>query len=175
MALRRKSMKKIGYLWILFAMALFFSPYAKAQEQKIAKMKKPEKQTKIVVFVCEHGSAKSVVAAAHFNKIAREKNLNLRAISRGTNPDKELPANTIKGLKADGLEVGGNKPEKLSRADVTAATRVIAFCKLPDAYAGSTPVEQWEDVPPMSEDYNKFRDIVVERIKRLLEELESAK
>jgi len=30
-----------------------------------------EKQT--VVFVCEHGSAKSVIAAAHFNRIADRK------------------------------------------------------------------------------------------------------
>ncbi len=27
----------------------------------------------VAVFVCEHGAAKSIVAAAHFNRIAREK------------------------------------------------------------------------------------------------------
>ncbi len=30
-------------------------------------------QEPVVLFVCEHGTAKSIVAAAHFNKIAQEK------------------------------------------------------------------------------------------------------
>jgi len=168
-------MKKIGYTGIVFALALLFSQPANAQEQKVAKMRKPAKQAQIVVFVCEHGSAKSVVAAAHFNKLARERKLNLRAISRGTNPDKELPEGTLKGLKADGLKVDGTKPKKLSKTDVARATRVVAFCQIPEAYATATRVEQWENIPPMSEDYNKFRDIIVEHIKHLLEELKSAK
>jgi arsenate reductase (thioredoxin) len=168
-------MKKVSYTWIVLAMTLVFSSNAIALEQKIVKRKKSMKQTPVVVFVCEHGSAKSVVAAAHFNKIAQEKNLKQRAISRGTNPDKELPAGTIKGLQADGLEVDGNQPQKLLKADVAGAVRVVAFCQLPDGYAKATPVEQWDDMPPMSEDYNKFRDLVVERIKRLLDELGAAK
>jgi arsenate reductase len=167
-------MKKFSSLWIIFAMFLFISQSANAHEQKAAKMKKSKKQAQIVVFVCEHGSAKSVVAAAHFNRLAKEKNLNLRAISRGTNPDKEFPEGTIKGLKADGLDVDGAKPVKLSKADVASATRVVAFCQLPEAYM-AVPVKHWDDVPPMSEDYNKFRDIIIERIKHLLEELESSK
>jgi protein-tyrosine-phosphatase len=99
----------------------------------------------------------------------------VRAISRGTNPDQEMPAGTIKGLKGDGLEIGEEKPKKLSRADFAGAVRVVAFCQLPEGYANATPVMEWSDVPPMSEDYNKFRDIIVERIKRLLEELNSSK
>ncbi len=37
-------------------------------------MQQEEKQDAepVVVFVCEHGSAKSVVAAAYFNQLARE-------------------------------------------------------------------------------------------------------
>lgn len=137
--------------------------------------KRRRNKTQTVVFVCEHGSAKSVVATAHFNRLAKERDLNLRAISRGPNPDKELPAGTINGLKADGLEANEKQPKKLSKADVTNSVRVVAFCKIPEAYTSATPVVQWDDVPPMSEDYNKFRDIIVERMKRLLDELASAK
>lgn len=151
-----------------------FNGQQNAPEQKLAKLKKSMKQAPMVVFVCEHGSAKSVVAAAHFNRLAKARNLKLRAISRGTNPDKELPANTIKGLKADGLKAE-DRPRKLSEADVAGAVRVITFCQLPQTYAKAVPVEQWDDAPPMSEDYNKFRDLIVERIKRLLEELKNAK
>ncbi len=47
-----------------------------------------EKQNhdRMVVFVCEHGSAKSVIAAAFFDKLARERGLTLRAVARGTQP-----------------------------------------------------------------------------------------
>jgi arsenate reductase (thioredoxin) len=167
-------MKRFIFLWVVSTIALVINPIAHAQEQKVTKDKKMKKSA-LIVFVCEHGSAKSVVAAAHFNRLARERNLKLRAVSRGTNPDKELPAKTIEGLRADGIDVAGEKPGKLAKSDVAGAARVVTFCKLPEAYANLTPVDNWEDVPPMSEDYGRFRDIVVERIKRLLDELEKVK
>jgi protein-tyrosine-phosphatase len=42
---------------------------------------------KTIIFVCEHGAAKSVIAAAYFNRFAEQRGLNLRAAARGTNPD----------------------------------------------------------------------------------------
>jgi arsenate reductase (thioredoxin) len=172
--IKEQNMKQFCLFLLVMASVLVITPYAQAQQEKVAKVKKPMKQSTVVVFVCEHGSAKSVVAAAHFNKIAREKKLKLRAVSRGTHPDKELPAGTIKGLQADGLKIDGEKPRKLSAADVAGALQVVAFCPLPEAYAKTTPVAHWDDVPPMSQDYNRFRDLVIERIRRLLEELGKA-
>src|SRR5438552_2704780 len=40
----------------------------------------------IILFVCEHGAARSTIAAAYFNKLAKEKGLNYKAIFRGINP-----------------------------------------------------------------------------------------
>lgn len=137
-------------------------------------MKNSAKQAPVVMFVCEHGSAKSVVAAAHFNKLTKERNLKVRAFSRGTNPDAEIAPGAAKGLQSDGL-AAEEKPERLSKADVDRAIRVIAFCQLPDAFQNGAPVEQWDDVPPVSEDYGKARDRIVERIRHLLDELKSAK
>jgi protein-tyrosine-phosphatase len=167
-------MKRFICLWVVLTVALIINPNAQAKEQKVTKDKKMKKPA-VIVFVCEHGSAKSIVAAAHFNRLASERNLKLRAISRGTNPDKELPAKTIEGLRADGIDVTGVRPGKLARSDVAGAARVVTFCKLPEAYANLTPVDNWEDVPPMSEDYGRFRDIVVERIKRLLDDMAKVK
>jgi protein-tyrosine-phosphatase len=167
-------MKRFICLWVVLTVALIINPNAQAKEQKVTKDKKMKKPA-VIVFVCEHGSAKSIVAAAHFNRLASERNLKLRAISRGTNPDKELPAKTIEGLRADGIDVTGVRPGKLARSDVAGAARVVTFCKLPEAYANLTPVDNWEDVPPMSEDYGRFRDIVVERIKRLLGDMAKVK
>jgi len=63
----------------------------------------------------------------------------------------------------------------LSRADVSRGIRVVAFCELPDAYRKGVHVEQWNELPAVSEDYNKARDAIVERIRHLIDELRSAK
>jgi protein-tyrosine-phosphatase len=121
-----------------------------------------------IVFVCEHGSAKSVVAAAHFNRLAAERGLELRAVSRGTDPDAETSPAAEVGLRADGLLVVERSPAKLTQADADGAARVVTFCELPEGYAAAAPVERWDGVPPISEDYAKARDEIVERLGRLL-------
>jgi arsenate reductase (thioredoxin) len=132
-------------------------------------MKQDNKQ--LVLFVCEHGSAKSVVAAAHFNRLARERNLFVRSISRGTDPDEEIPLFIVEGLEAEGLASGELKPKLLSKDDLAGALRIAAFCELPDRYGTHGPIERWTDVPPISEAYDKSRDVILARIINLLEEM----
>ena len=60
---------------------------------------KQTEQTPVVIFVCEHGAAKSILSAAIFNKLARERGLNLRAIARGTNPDPEISPKVARRVK----------------------------------------------------------------------------
>ena len=128
-------------------------------------------QAPVVIFVCEHGAAKSILSAAIFNKLARERGLNLRAIARGTNPDPEISPKVATGLRADELASSEPAPKKISKADLVGASRVITFCALPDDYPGSIKVENWDPVLPAIEDYGKARDKLTERIGRLLEEL----
>ena len=163
------------YCCMISVAVLILAAIASVQAHGIAKTRKATKQVPIVLFVCEHGSAKSVIAAAHFNNLARERNLKLRAISRGTNPDKEIAAKAVKGIRADGLAVGSAKPKRLSRADVSRSIRVVAFCELPDAYSKGVRVEQWNEMPAVSEDYKKAREAIVARVRHLLDELRSAK
>jgi arsenate reductase (thioredoxin) len=93
----------------------------------------PPAKPQVILFVCEHGSAKSVIAAAHFNRLASEKGLPYRAVTRGVNPDQEIPANILRGLASDGLDVSTWKPKKVGDADVDNANRVIAIaCSLPE-------------------------------------------
>lgn len=126
-----------------------------------------------MLFVCEHGSAKSVVAAAHFNKFARKKGLTVRAISRGTDPDVEIPKNVWQGLEADGLIPDEAKPVLLREEDVSGAIRVVSFCSPPQNIETKTTLVSWGDVPAISEDYNKARDEISKRIGKLLSELEA--
>jgi arsenate reductase (thioredoxin) len=134
-------------------------------------MKSNMPQDSIVLFVCEHGAAKSILAAAYFNKMARENNLSLTAIARGTHPDAELSAKAVAGLRADGLTPTESIPTKLDWKELESARRVVSFCTLPGEYLQKARVEYWEDVPTVSEDYEKARDAILEHLKGLINHL----
>lgn len=102
------------------------------------------KQNSIIVFVCEHGAAKSILAAAYFNKLAEARHLSLQAIARGTNPDSELSPTTVAGLQSDGLSPSESAPQKLTLAEAESAERIISFCELPVEYQNKTTIEQWD-------------------------------
>jgi len=121
-----------------------------------------------IIFVCEHGAAKSIIAAAYFNKLASERGLEFVALARGTQPDAEFSPKTITGLQKDGLAPTETTPQKLSFQEVEVARRVIAFCELPEAYQQKTVIERWEDVPPVSEDYTKARDAIINHLSHLV-------
>jgi len=82
----------------------------------IAQRSAPTEPT--VVFVCEHGAAKSVIATTYFNKIAAERGLRARALYRGVNPQAELSVSALKGLRDDGLAVPDQKPSPKGHGDI---------------------------------------------------------
>jgi arsenate reductase (thioredoxin) len=163
-------MKKTIVCLTVWIAALAFTLSVYAQEQDAGKQ---TEQSPVVIFVCEHGAAKSILSAAIFNKLARERGMNLRAIARGTNPDPEISQKVSAGLQADGLVVSEPAPKKISEADLAGARRVITFCALPDDYPGSVQVENWDSFLPAIEDYGKARDKLTERVSRLLDEMKS--
>ncbi len=122
-----------------------------------------------ILFICEHGSAKSVVAAAHFNDLAAESGLPVRAISRGTDPDDAIHPAALRGLALDGLGAA-SAPVRLSDADLDAAQRVVSFSDLPPEYNGRVRPDIWT-VPAVSENYESSRDAIVTRVRVLIGEL----
>ena len=125
-------------------------------------------QDPVIIFVCEHGAAKSIIAAAYFNKFARERNLGLHAIARGTRPDSELSPITVAGLREDGLTPNELVPQKLLAADIKSAQQIISFCELPEEYQKQVVVAPWNDIPSVSEDYEKARDAIVAKLKAMM-------
>lgn len=123
-----------------------------------------------VLFVCEHGAAKSVLAAAHFNRLAAQLGLQVRAIARGTEPEETLSPAAVQGLAEEGLTPTESLPQKLTAADVHSAQRIVSFCELPPEYQQKVKIERWNDVPPVSENYAKARDVIIEHIRRMLGE-----
>ena len=132
-----------------------------------------DRQVQTILFVCEHGSAKSVIAAAHFNRLAQQKNLPYRAIARGTNPDTEIPQQVRIDLAKDGLDVSTWKPQLVAEKDVREAARVVTFgCQLP--FPKTTTADKlvdWKDVPSTSEDYKRARTMIVDKIDALIKTL----
>jgi protein-tyrosine-phosphatase len=122
-----------------------------------------------VAFVCLHGAAKSVVAAAHFRRLAAARGLEIGAVAAGTEPDAELAPGAVKGLAAEGLTVAPARPRPVTLYDLSSATRVVSFgCDL--ALDGGRRAEQW-DVPAVSDGYGPARDQIVAKVERLVSEL----
>jgi arsenate reductase len=125
-----------------------------------------------IVFVCEHGAAKSVIATAYFNKLAAERGLPFRATFRGTDPQAELSQSTLKGLREDGIDVPTGKPTVIAQDDVAHATHVFAIgCTLPAMAKSSGKASDWSDVPD-GQGYGPMRDAIVRHVKQLLDELQ---
>ena len=80
-----------------------------------------------VLFVCLHGAAKSVVAAAHFRALAKAQGLELAAVAAGTEPDPELTPAAVKGLAGDGLIPVPARPRPVTLHDLRTATRIVSF------------------------------------------------
>ena len=123
-----------------------------------------------VLFVCLHGAAKSVLAAADFERLAQERRLPIAAESAGTEPDPEIAPKVLAALKAEGVDLTGRKPRLVTREMAAGATRIVAFgCALGAAAPEGTKVEQWEDVPNVSDGLPAARAAIRERLERLLD------
>ena len=130
-------------------------------------------QNNIIVFVCEHGAAKSIIAATYFNQLAKQRGLNLTAIARGTNPELELFEQTINGLSKDGLTPSESTPQKLSLEEIQPAQRIVSFCELPKGFEEKAMIELWEGIPAVSENYDQARNAIIDRLNRYLDRLGS--
>jgi arsenate reductase (thioredoxin) len=129
-----------------------------------------------VLFVCLHGAAKSVLAAADFQRMAAERGLDVPAASAGTEPDPAIAPGVLRTLLAEGIDLRGQAPRRLTRGDVAAAARIVAFgCDLGAAAPAGTAVEQWADVPAVSDDLPAARAVIRRHLERLVDECARAR
>jgi arsenate reductase len=123
-----------------------------------------------VVFVCLHGAAKSVVAAALFTQQVARAGVPVEVIARGLEPDSEVSRAAADGLLSEGLDVRGSRPRALTSEDLDGAWRVIALgCDIGERVPPGVPVEQWADVPAISDGYAPARTALVSHFAGLLE------
>jgi len=126
-----------------------------------------------VLFVCLHGSAKSQMAAAHFNRMARDRGLPHAAISRAIEPDKDIPQSIRAGLAGEGLEPVSEVPASLTADEASRAMKVFAFNEIPIDRKGTAIATLWSDVSPATEDYNRARDTIVRYVEAVVSDLAS--
>ena len=129
-----------------------------------------------VVFVCDHGSVKSLMAAAIFDEAAARRALPVRSLSRGVNPDASVPPAIAAAMGRDGFDVVNFRPQALSEQDVAGAVRVIAIGVDLSQHQGlaRAPITLWNDVPPAPVDYARTRDDLTRHIEALLDDLQQA-
>lgn len=125
-----------------------------------------------ILFVCEHGSAKSVIAAAHFNDLAAKNGLPYRAMARGVHPDKEIPPYIRAGLGVEGLDIRGWEPKRFDEADALRAERVITLGCTPPTTNPSVAgkLQDW-NVPSPTESYQNASRAIAERVASLVKAL----
>ena len=144
----------------------FAAQVARAQKQESRKL----------VFVCEHGTVKSVVAVEHFNRLARARGLNIEAISRGTRPDSTVPGPVNQGLAGDGFDVSRFRARPLTADDLTSAVLVVTLDADVNAIVGTTVrTDHWDGLPSVLSNYANGRAAIVTRVERLVDSLVKAK
>jgi DNA-binding beta-propeller fold protein YncE len=137
-------MKQGSVAAMLAAVALIASVAVRAEEATATQ----------VLFVCEHGNVKSLMAASYFNQLAAKRGLHFRAISRASAPDSTTVA-------------------AVSATDVAGSERVVAIgTALPSAIdAPAAKVEHWDDVPAASVNYAAARDSLKAHVEQLLDRM----
>jgi protein-tyrosine-phosphatase len=124
-----------------------------------------------VIFVCLHGSAKSVIAAEHFRRLATESGGDVNVRSVGVDPDEAIPAPVVRGLSRDGFDVSGRTPQRLAADTLRDADIVVSFgCQI-ETSPPSANVLRWDDLPLVSDGYDAARDAIVAKLRALLADI----
>lgn len=106
-----------------------------------------------VLFLCPHGAAKSVLAAALLQRLAEERGLSLRATCAGTEPDSEVAPHVRALLTEKGVAIPLERPQLVTAEQIAGADYVISLgCTLDELSHPPARWEQWDDAPPPSQD-----------------------
>jgi arsenate reductase len=129
-----------------------------------------------VLFVCEHGTVKSLLAKLLFDEYAAQVDLPMRAESRGTAVDSVVPPWMRARLDASRLPFNGFTPRALAAPDLAEARVVVTFDLPPSISSGARGVRaQWDALPPASQQFEASRDAIRARVHALVDSLNHAR
>ena len=125
-----------------------------------------------VAFVCQHASAKSLIAAQYLNSLARERGIAFSATTSGPEPDPEVPTNVVEGLLRRGIDVRMVRPALVSPDVLAQSDYVVSFgCDMTGLLAASQMLERWDDCPAVSDDFDIAWSFITARVDQLLKRL----
>ena len=125
-----------------------------------------------VAFVCLHGSAKSLIAAEYFNRLATERKLPFCATTSGPEPDREVPENVVAALKNRGIDVRQYHPALIAAEQLAGAGLIVSFaCDAGRRLAPSRPEERWDECPAVSADFDIAWTFITGRVEKLIARL----
>ena len=128
-----------------------------------------------ILFLCPHNAAKSVIAAAHFNQKVSQAGLPFTANSAGTVPSKVVSSVVVTLLKQEGLDVSQHQSRHVTAEELQAATHIISMgCTSEELAVAPKQVELWSDVPLVSQEPERARDVIRTQVEQLIAELRTA-
>lgn len=117
-----------------------------------------------VLFLCPHGAAKSVIAAALFRDLARNEGREIKALSAGTDPDDEINPLALSQLRARQLDFPDEPqlvtPDLIYQSDVV----VSLGCSVDELPAPPPQWVDWCDAPGVSDDADGLFEMLTERL-----------
>ena len=126
----------------------------------------------LILFLCPHNAAKSILAAAFCQKLATQQGLDWQIASAGTEPDAEISPAIIKLLASEGLDVTNQTPRHVTQEELESAYRIISLgCDVNDLVSKRTQVEYWNDVPPPSQSLLEARDLIHTKVEKFVNDL----
>jgi protein-tyrosine-phosphatase len=129
-------------------------------------------ETRTILFLCPHGAATSVMAAAYFQRLAEQRGLDVSADAAGTEPDAEVSPAVLELLNAEGIDVANYRPRRVSAEELAAADHIVSFgCDLGDLAPPRAIILRWDDVPAVSQDLRAARDAIRARVESLIDAL----
>jgi protein-tyrosine-phosphatase len=132
----------------------------------------PEAAAKQILFMCPHGAAKSVLASAYFQRLAKERGLNVRVDSAGTDPDPEVGKAVAAHLTKTGYAIPIDKPRRATASDVEQADIVVSLgCDLSGLPQPRGKLLKWDDVPGPGENFSAADQAIRKHVEELVDQL----
>ncbi len=137
-------------------------------------MREYGKAGKKVLFVCGENAARSQMAEAFFNRLARE----WRAESAGTFPAEKVNSLAVRAMEEVGLDISSARPKALDPGRLCEFERIISFgCIARAAFPARDRLEEWPLPDPGKGDMGlmrRVRDEIRRLVSSLVEELEGS-
>ncbi len=123
-----------------------------------------------VLFLCPHGAAKSVIAAALLNDLAVRRGQRVHAHNAGTHPDAKFAPKALVMLSVAGIAPPAGVPQHVKAEMIAEAAWVISIgCELGDLPAVPAKLIEWQGVPAVSEAPMAAYDAIRDRVTTLLD------